>query len=144
MMTLVLPRLKTKARFLMIGYGLILLIWMSLENRSTLTVSLLGTGAAIIYIGIWLINRYCDRELGFRLWFAGFVLSGTVIGAASALITGILMFFKSGWHGHLYPDYPPQMIGAMLSRMPLWSISGTLIGLFCAIVILLRQAQTDL
>ena len=125
----------------MIGYGFILLIWMSLEDKGTLTVSLLGTGAAIIYIGFWLINRYSDRELDFRLWFSGIVLSGTVIGAASAFTAAMLMFFKSGWHGHLYPDYPPQLIASMLSRMPVWAISGTLIGLFCAILILLRQSQ---
>ncbi len=143
MMTLRLARAKTKARFLMIGYGLVLIFWMSLEDSSTLTVSLLGTGAAVIYIGIWLLNRLSERELAFRHWFPGMIFSGTLFGAASVLITVILMFFKSGWHGHIYPDYPPQMIFAMLTRLPVWALSGTLTAIFCAILLLLHKAQNQ-
>lgn len=141
MMTLRFPQPKTKARFLMIGYGLMLLFWMSLENSSTLSLALLGIGATVIYIGIWLINRIADRDIPARHWFPGVILSGTFFGMMSVLITSILMFFKSSWHGHLYPDYPPQMIFTMLTRLPIWTLSGTLIGIFCAIFMLLHKTR---
>ena len=141
MMSLRLPQPKTKARFLMIGYGLLLLFWMSLENSSILFVTLLGIAATLIYGSIGLSNRIAERDIPLRHWFPGIVLSGTFFGVMSIFMTSILMFFKSSWHGHLYPDYPPQMIFAMLPRLPAWTLSGTLIGIFCAIFIFLHQSH---
>lgn len=141
MTTLRFPQPKTKARFLMIGYGLVLIFWMSLENSSTLSVALLGIGATVIYSGTWLINRISERDIPARFWFPGMILSGTFFGAISVLITSILMFFKSGWHGHIYPEYPPQMIFSMFARLPVWTLSGALIGIFSAIFMLLHQSS---
>jgi hypothetical protein len=140
-MTLRLSEPKTKARFLLIGYGLILVIWMSLEDKRAVSVALLGTGAAIIYLGTWILSRFSGQDIALRFWFTGFILSGIGLGAASALSTAILMFFKSSWHEHLYPDYPPQMIAAMLARMPFWAMSGALFGLAIAICLLLSLSH---
>lgn len=139
-----LPVPNSKARFLLIGYGLILLVWMSLEDNGTIVVAVLGTGAALIFISYWLLSRIGGRELPIRLWFSGLIVLGSLIGAAATLVTTILMFFKSSWHGHLFPDYPPTMIAAMLSRMPIWALAGGLFGLSVAIIILLRQTNTSL
>ncbi|MEM9951251.1 MAG: hypothetical protein AAF846_06620 [Chloroflexota bacterium] len=141
-MTIIVPTLKNKARFLMIGYGLILLFWMSLENRDTLIVALLGTGATLIYLGSALLKRFGGREFTHRAWSTAVVFLGAVFGGLSVVTTALLMFFKSSWHGHLYPDFPPAMIWAMLMRLPYWMLSGALLGLCCSILLFVRQATT--
>lgn len=140
-MTIRLPQPKTKARFLLIGYGLGLLFWLGLENHSTLLVALLGFGAALIYITTTIMNRFHSRDLPMRLWCVGLIVWGAIIGAASTLTTALLMVFKSSWHGHLTPDYPPQLILDMLTRLPIWTLSGLLIGFCCSIFIFLRQLK---
>lgn len=142
-MMLRLPKPVTKARFLLIGYGLILLIWMSLEDSSTLSVAILGTGTAIIYSSAWIANRFGGQALSLKVWSIGFIFFGTIIGALSALLTATLMFFKSSWHGHSFPDYPPQMIADMFLRLPIWALSGTLLGLSCAIFMFLHHVNLD-
>lgn len=143
MMTLRLPKPQNNARFLLVGYGLCLLIWLSLENRNMLFVAILGTGATIIYLGVAIFNRFHGRELRLRVWLPLMMMLGAILGALSTVTTASLMFFKSSWHGHLYPDFPPQMILSMLTRIPYWAISGALIGLCCGLVILLYQAQAS-
>jgi hypothetical protein len=44
------------------------------------------------------------------------------------------MLFKTGWHGHGFPDYPPPMMLAMLERLPVWMLAGALIGLAIAMI----------
>lgn len=142
-MTLRLPKPATKARFLLIGYGLILLVWLSLEDSSAVSVAILGAGTAIIYSSVWIANRFGEQVLPLKIWSIGLVLAGTIIGALSVLSTATLMFFKSSWHGHNFPDYPPQMIADMLLRTPIWALSGALLGLSCAIFLFLHLANLN-
>ena len=142
-MSVKLPKPQNKARFLMIGYGLLLLFWLSLENDNTLFVALLGTGATLIYVNLAILYRFHGREFTLRTLFPLLILLGATLGALSTIATALLMFFKSSWHGHLYPDFPPEMILAMLTRMPYWTISGALIGFCCSIMVsLYHQTQT--
>jgi hypothetical protein len=39
------------------------------------------------------------------------------------------MFFKNARHSHLYPDYPPEQLLAMLGRAPIWMLAGAFLGL---------------
>lgn len=142
-MTLRLPKPATKARFLLIGYGLILLVWLSLEDSSTVSVAVLGTGTSLIFTNVWIANRFGEKDLSLKIWFIGLVLAGIIMGALSALSTAILMFFKSSWHGHIFPDYPPQMIADMLLRTPIWALSGALLGLSCAIFLFLYHTNLN-
>ena len=140
-MTLRLPKPLTKARFLLIAYGLILLIWMSLEDSSTLSVAILGTGTSIIYSGAWIANRFGAREVSLKKISIGLILWGILLGALSSLMTMTLMFFKSSWHGHAFPDYPLAMIVDMLALMPIWMLSGGLLSLSSAIFLFLYHAN---
>ena len=56
-------------------------------------------------------------ENGYGLIFA--LLTGSLIGALSALASALLMLFKDLRHGHIFPDYPPEMMLAMLERFAL-------------------------
>ena len=128
------PKTDSRVIFLMVGYGLVLLIWMSLEDNSTLSVALLGTGATILYSTIWLLKHIGGQVLPVRVWFPGLILLGGILGAWSAVTTTLLMFFKTGWHGHVFPDYPPPMLLAMLQRLPVWTLAGALFGLAIALL----------
>jgi hypothetical protein len=140
-MSMRLPQTNSRTIFLLLGYGLALLLWLSLEDNGTLSVALLGTGAATLFTIIALLNRIGGRVLSMRLWFTGLIGLGAAIGALSTLTTTLLMFFKTGWHGHGFPDYPPAMMLAMLQRLPVWMLAGALIGLAIAMIKLATISQ---
>ena len=133
-MNLSIPKTDSRVIFPMVGYGIILLVWLSLEDNGTFSVALLGTGATILYSTIWLLKRSGGQVLPLRLWLPGLILFGGIVGALSTLTTTLLMFFKTGWHGHEFADYPPQMLLAMLQRLPVWMLAGALIGLAVALI----------
>ena len=133
-MNLSISKPDNRVIFPMVGYGIILLVWLSLEDNGTLSVALLGTGATMLYTSIWLLRRIGGQVLPLRLWLPGLILCGGIVGALSTLTTTVLMFFKTGWHGHIFPDYPPPMLLAMLQRLPVWMLAGALLGLALALI----------
>jgi hypothetical protein len=56
-------------------------------------------------------------------------LLGGIVGLGGALSSAGFMFFKNALHAHAFWDYPPGMVGAMLSRAPSWALAGALAGL---------------
>lgn len=121
---------------LLIGGGGGILFWMSLEDHSASSAAILGTGLAVLLGLQFLLRQYGGQLLpGGWLLLVGFLVGG-LLGAASALSTALLMFFKTAWHAHLYPDFPPQMMLAMLGRIPAWGIAGGLAGLGLVLVAL--------
>ena len=121
-----LPEPDYRARFALMGYGLLIFVWMSLEDNGTLTVSLLGAGLATALILYQSFKRFAGKELASRFLFP---ILGLSIGAASPIATIFLMFFKTAWHGHDFPDYPLELMRDMLFRLPLWAVAGSLIGI---------------
>ena len=69
------------------------------------------------------------------------MLSGALIGALTALATALLMLFKNLRHGHLFPDYPLDMLLDTLERLPYWSLAGALAGLGIGFLIRLRAVE---
>jgi hypothetical protein len=54
------------------------------------------------------------------------------------------MLFKDARHAHLYPDYPPPILGAMLARLPAWSLAGGLATVGLAILFAaVRRRRAD-
>lgn len=108
-------------------YAASLLFWLSLEESSALVPALLGwCGAALMAWRGWQAKPRSMERLRPALWAA---LLGLGAGAGAALIAAALMFFKTAWHNHPYPDYPPLMMLAMLERLPAWALAGGLLGL---------------
>jgi hypothetical protein len=118
MKRLYLLRLGTRSRFAIIGYGFIILIWLTHENSGTFSVAILGIGLAIFGSIFSILNRFGGQSFSLRQGFLGIIVLGTLIGLFSAISTTLLMFFKSSWHAHRSLDYSPQMMGVMLSRAP--------------------------
>jgi len=119
------PQISKYAPLLWIAFGGVLLFWISLEDHGMVGVTLLGTCTAILMTGHFALHHYGGKTLS-TSWF---VLLCAIIGAASALVITLLMFFKTAWHAHPYPDFPPQMMLDMLNRLPAWAIAGFLAGL---------------
>ncbi|MGJ3239503.1 MAG: hypothetical protein ACFE0Q_12405 [Anaerolineae bacterium] len=138
-----LPAIGTRTRFLLAGYGMLLIFWLTLEDRGTLSVTILGSGAMLVFGGAWIRQRYSLAPLPLHIWFPGMILSGGVLGAGAIVTTATLMFFKSAWHAHFYPDYPPSLIAAMLARLPVWALSGCLLGFAVALFTLVRLSAPD-
>lgn len=118
------PRL----RLALLGGGILAFIWLGLEDNSTLSVAVLGALLSVLS-SLTAIRSYGPRTpLEPRIWLPGFVLSGAIMGAGAVVFTVLLMFFKTAWHGHAFPDYPVPLMAAMLARLPLWALGGACIG----------------
>lgn len=118
--------------------GIAVLLWSSVEDSNAHAVTALGIlGATSVTMALLTSSRKkAVPANGYGLIFA--VLSGSLVGALSALASALLMLFKDLRHGHIFPDYPPEMILAMLDRLPYWALAGGLAGLGIGILLKLR------
>jgi hypothetical protein len=114
-------------------YGVVVFIWLSLEDKSVVSVSVLGTGLSLLLtlrlarqIGIYPPRPRSGR--GARGEGIILLLLGMLCGAGATSATDLLMLIKTSLHSHIYPDYPLPLMTAMLTRLPAWSIAGALIG----------------
>jgi hypothetical protein len=116
-------------RLLTIAYGAALFFWLSAEDNSALLVAVFGaSGSALLLFGWW-TGQMRVRQLSTRQQQLSVVLIGAIWGAGSAVLTTCLMFFKTAWHSHIFPDYPTPMMLAMLERAPIWALVGMLVAL---------------
>lgn len=125
-------------RWWVIGVGVVTFRWMSVEDTSALPVAALGVMIALCGVGLWLSHQPDWRPSAWVL-----CLTGALIGALGALAATTLMFLKTAWHGHLVPDYPPQMMLAMLARAPVWALVGLCVGGALALLWPLLERQTE-
>lgn len=129
-----LPERGPRLRWLALLYGLVLFIWLGLEDDFVQPVVLLGWLMAGLLLLFWLSGRYGGRMVAARLLPPGGALLGALLGAGASLCTVALMFFKNARHAHLYPDYPVEMMAAVLERAPDWALAGALVGLALALI----------
>jgi prepilin signal peptidase PulO-like enzyme (type II secretory pathway) len=129
------PASDYRLRIVAIMWGVAILAWLSIEDTTTLPVTILGTGASVVGVWLWLTTRYHGQDMGLLLW----AVLGASMGMGAIVCATALMFFKTAWHSHLYPDFPTPMLLAMLARVPWWAIAGAMLGLAVA---LLRQYRT--
>jgi hypothetical protein len=111
-----------------LGYGAILLVWLSTENTTTLIVSLLGIGLSALLGWLAMLRWLGGRAFSRRQWLLGMILVGGMIGFGAVWMTIGLMIFKNGWHSHAYPDFAPELITDMLHRLLPWTIAGAMLG----------------
>lgn len=116
-------------RLLSLGYGLLMFIWMGPEENVVWPVVLMGMGLAVLSV-TWGIQRWLvgTSIVGYYVPPCA-ALTGSIIGVSAMLTTAGLMFFKNALHAHVFWDYPPDMIAAMLTRALSWGLAGGLAGL---------------
>lgn len=121
------PPLTYIHRLFVIIAGVTLLIWSGLEDNQVGGVVILGWTLALFSTILFVQSRFNGRILTPKTLLYVSPLVGAIIGSLASLITLLLMLFKDVRHAHIFPDYPPHMMIAILERLPIWSISGGLI-----------------
>ncbi|MBN1963838.1 MAG: hypothetical protein JW910_04290 [Anaerolineae bacterium] len=131
---LTLPRRGPRLTLLAIGYGTLIMGWLSLEDQGIVTVTLLALGAASLSVIVVMLNRLGGRS--FTRGPSALLLAGGtgVAGALTAPIAALLMLLKTATHAHVWPDYPLTVIVAMLARTPAWGAAGLLAGVGLALL----------
>ncbi len=128
-----LPVRGGRARWVAIGYGIVLFLWLEPEDDAVWPAALLGAGLSALLVVFWVLGRFGGKTVSRRTVVSGALALGAVGGFGAAIMTTVLMFFKNARHAHLYPDYPPEQMGAMLQRGPVWALAGALFGLGLAL-----------
>src|SRR5690606_27152857 len=84
---------------------------------------------AALVILLWIMGKLGGQRLPVHYALPGTLLTGACIGLGASVATVGLMFFKNARHAHVYLDFPPELMGAILQRAPLWALAGSFIGL---------------
>ena len=119
--------------------GLAILLWSGLEDSDAAAVTALGALAAISLTLLLLARLSAGR----RVRSTHIALAGTLAGALASLCVAALMLFKNLRHAHIFPDYPAEMLLAVLERLPLWAIAGGLAGLGIGLLLASRLGEGD-
>ena len=119
--------------------GIAILIWSGLEDNDATFAAALGLLTATAASMILLNSRLAGKEV--NVIFAAMV--GLLIGGFSSVATAVLMLFKDLRHGHVFPDFPPEMIIAVLERLPHWAFAGGLAGIGIGLLLSLRAERRD-
>jgi hypothetical protein len=129
------PRRTLWLRRNMIACAVAIFIWSTPEEDRLAFPALLGAWLAVSLLWRWLISRYSGRTLqGIHLIFSA-ALFGAASGAFASICAVLLMLFKDARHAHLFPDYPPPVLGAVLARLPAWSLAGMLAAVGAALLL---------
>lgn len=104
--------------------GLAVLIWMSVEDTSVVPPVALGLSISLL-VAAFQFRK--NKTLHWGLLVTA--LFGAAVGLGTAFAAALLMLLKTGWHGHIVPDYPLGMLLDVLRRAPAWAAAGGLAGL---------------
>ena len=122
---------------------MLLFVWLTPEDNTVWPVALLGIALALLCT-TWLVRR----RLGGSAISASYVPVGTTLlggitGLGGTLATAGFMFFKNALHAHVFWDFPPAMVMAMLTRAPSWTLAGGLMGISAGLLWLWRKTETQ-
>jgi hypothetical protein len=136
-----LPIRSRRLRWLTLGYGLVVFLWISPEDNRVTPVAVLGLGLSALLVILAITGKAGGRQIPARYVIPGGVVLGAIMGVGAAITTTGLMLIKNGLHAHLFLDYPPGLMLAILERAPGWGVAGGLIGLSLAFIWLARSKQ---
>ncbi|NWG16722.1 MAG: hypothetical protein HXY41_08815 [Chloroflexi bacterium] len=129
-----LPRPGRRARLFALPFGLALLLWLSLEDTHIWPVALLGLGLSALLNLFFVLDKLGGQAIPRRYALPLAALAGVLIGLGASIAAAGLMFFKNALHAHVFLDFPPGLMLAMLERAPAWALAGGLFGLGLALI----------
>lgn len=97
---------------------------MSLEDTSVVPPVALGLSISLL-VAVSQLKKNKTLRSGLLV----LAMIGAIVGLGTAFAAGLLMLVKTGWHAHIFPDYPLGMILDTLRRAPAWAAAGGLFGL---------------
>jgi hypothetical protein len=127
-------------RWLLIACGITVFLWLGNEDTATWPVAALGLAGGALLTAWWLWP-YSKAPLTPPSLLAAAALAGALAGVCGALASVLLMFLKTAWHSHIFPDYPLPMMAAMAARAPAWAAAGAALAL--ALVLWRGLAKED-
>ncbi len=133
-MSFAIPPRSLFLRWNAIACAVVIFVWSTPEEDRLVFSAALGVWLALTLSVGWVVGRYAGVTLRGGRMLAAFAAFGVWSGAASNLCTVLLMVFKDARHAHLYPDYPPALLAAMLARLPAWALAGALAGTGAALL----------
>jgi hypothetical protein len=138
------PPLTNRYILFVIGYGVLILGWLTPEENSVWVVSLLGWGLAYLLTALFIRQRWGGRIMRDRVWIPLLILLGAITGLAAAGLTFLLTLMKNVQHSHLVLDFPNEVTLGILERAPLWAAAGLFVNLaFVLIYLTLRRSEPD-
>ncbi len=126
-------------RGILVLVGIAILVWSGVEDNDAMLAAALGLLTATAASMNLLHSRAGSRAV--NVMFAAMV--GLLTGGLSSLATAALMLFKDLRHGHVFPDYPPEMIMAVLKRLPPWAFAGGLAGIGIGLLLKIRGERRN-
>ncbi len=128
------PQARRWARRLALGYGAALFLWLSVEDNAVWPVTLFGLGLCVLIMGLTTLDRINLTTVPAHWLPVVSTVFGLLVGIGTAVATAGLMFFKNALHAHVFLDFPPALMLALLQRAPQWGAAGALIGLSVGLV----------
>ncbi|MFP4322963.1 MAG: hypothetical protein ACLFTK_10970 [Anaerolineales bacterium] len=125
---LTIPQQRRAHTLLALGYGAVVLVWLTPEDRTVWPVVILGSGLGALLGGLAVLRWGGGTILRPAQWIPGLVLGGALVGVLAVWSTISLMIFKNAWHSHAYPDFPTSLIVDMAARTLPWSVAGACLG----------------
>jgi hypothetical protein len=123
-------------------FGLLALLWLSLEDTAVWPVSLLGLGLSALLNLFLALDKLGGRAIP-RIYAPPLAaLLGILIGLGASIAAAGFMFFKNALHAHVFLDFPPGLMLAMLERAPAWALAGGLSGLGLSLIGLVFSGKT--
>jgi hypothetical protein len=127
-----------------VACAIAIFIWSTPEEDRPIFPALLGAWLTVSLLWNAVTNRCSGRALRSVRLISTAALFGAASGGLSSICAVALMLFKDARHAHFYPDYPPAILGAMLARLPAWTLAGTLAAVGIAMLLAaLRQRRAD-
>ncbi|MCI0714580.1 MAG: hypothetical protein L0154_30780 [Chloroflexi bacterium] len=138
------PPLTNRYILFAIGYGVLILGWLTPEESTVWVVGMLGWGLAYLLAGLFIRQRWGGRKLRDRIWIPLAIMLGAIIGLAAAGLTFLLMLMKNVQHSHLVLDFSNEITLGILERAPLWAATGLFANLaFVLIYLTVRRREWD-
>ena len=143
MPTLKVPERSNRYILALILYSVIILAWLTPENDSVWLVSLLGTGLALLLVGLAVQTWLGGKSLRPAWWILLGLSAGAITGISAALLTALLMVMKNVQHSHLVLDFPADVVSGILERIPIWTLAGLLVGAAGVLLIIAFYRSDD-
>jgi len=137
------PKPTNKLRWVVIIYAIFVLVWSGREHTGVMPITLVSFGMVVLTMIVWVSNRFSGRTLSVRSGAIASVLIGGIIGGGTSVVTASMMMFVNFRHAHLNPDFPPELVGAILQRLPIWALAGGLMGLALVLLWIAVQPEDD-
>ena len=123
-----LPQRGRRSRWVGLLFGMVLLLWFSVEDDAVWPAAALGAGLSALLAALTLMGRFGGRTIPARYALPCAAAFGALAGFGADAAAGGLMLFKNALHGHVFLDFPPGLMLAMLERAPIWTAAGGLVG----------------